>query len=198
VDDLISSICNANPDRGEFNIHRRIIKLAEELGEVSEAYLNVTSVNNGKNKTWDDVREEFADVLIVAVDVALTPLGGFNDNITETLHERWSHTLCVHDDSIDDAMLSMMERIGQLSRLFLTYRHAVATSHPAVNEFRLNLRTAMINMVLETSSATYTAMPDQLGFSISELHRNLAKEIERKLAKWARNRDTGKVATDAE
>ena len=53
---------------------RRIGKLAEEYGELWEAYLNVTSAHNGKGKTWDDVREEGIDVAIVALDIVATRL----------------------------------------------------------------------------------------------------------------------------
>ena len=70
---IIPAIRDANLTRQSGNYGRRLIKLQEELGEHAEAYLNVTSAGNGKGKTWDDVREEAADILIVAVDVALTP-----------------------------------------------------------------------------------------------------------------------------
>lgn len=48
---------------------RRLIKLIEEMGEVSEAFLNITSSNNLKNKSWEDVREELVDCFIVGLDI---------------------------------------------------------------------------------------------------------------------------------
>lgn len=48
---------------------RRLIKLMEEMGEVSEAFLNITSLNNSKNKSWEDVREELVDCFIVGLDI---------------------------------------------------------------------------------------------------------------------------------
>jgi len=116
VGDIIQEISDANPAREPGNLIRRLVKIVEELGEASEAYLNVTSAANGKKKTWDDVREELADVVIVAVDCALTP------------------------------------------------------------------------------------MPDQIeaGASREDVAESFAAEVSRKLAKWRRNRDTGKAATDAE
>lgn len=72
--DLLALVAAANPKRTHENITRRLLKATEELGEVSQAYLAVTSKRNRKAKTWDDVREEVADVLIVMVDIALTPL----------------------------------------------------------------------------------------------------------------------------
>lgn len=71
---LYDKIFEANPGRNEQTLIRRIGKLAEEYGELWEAYLNVTSMNNGKNKTWDDVREEAVDVAIVALDIVATRL----------------------------------------------------------------------------------------------------------------------------
>lgn len=70
---IIQAISDANPDKQPGNLIRRIVKIMEELGEASEAFLNVTSLSNGKNKRWSDVREELADAVIVAVDCALTP-----------------------------------------------------------------------------------------------------------------------------
>ena len=67
-------------------------KLLEEIGEVSQAFLSVTSESNDKKKTWADVREEAADVLIIAADIALTALDGPVDQqrlgcyVQETLH----------------------------------------------------------------------------------------------------------------
>ncbi len=73
--DILKMIDEAN--RGRRNVHnlfRRIGKAGEELGELNEAYLYVTSVQNSKNKTWEDVREEAVDLILMGVDLALTPL----------------------------------------------------------------------------------------------------------------------------
>jgi NTP pyrophosphatase (non-canonical NTP hydrolase) len=72
--DIIRAVQAVNRERHHSSLNRRIIKVMEELGEVSEAYLNVTSATNGKGKTWDDVREELADLAITALDTALTPM----------------------------------------------------------------------------------------------------------------------------
>jgi NTP pyrophosphatase (non-canonical NTP hydrolase) len=111
---IIRAITDANPDKHHDNLIRRIMKQMEELGEAAEAYLNVTSAANGKGKTWDDVREELADQVIVAVDCALTPT------------------------------------------------------------------------------------PDQVGMTREDIEQEFARVVAVKLAKWKRNRDTGKAATDAE
>ena len=73
---LLHEIAAANPGRHVDTLNRRALKLIEELGEVSEAYLNVTSQQNAKGKTWADVREELVDLLIVVGDCLLTPFPG--------------------------------------------------------------------------------------------------------------------------
>ena len=74
MDSLLNRVRVANPKRNKKNIHRRLLKLGEEYGEVNQAYLAVTSKNNLKQKTWYDVREELCDVIIVALDILLTEM----------------------------------------------------------------------------------------------------------------------------
>lgn len=70
---LIEEIWKANKDRRKVqDPARRVIKLAEEMGECAQAYLSVTSEANEKNKTWKDVMEEAIDTAIVALDIAMT------------------------------------------------------------------------------------------------------------------------------
>lgn len=69
---IIDLVTQANPERSIANLRRRLHKLLEELGEISEAYLSVTTTTPTKSKTWLDVREEAVDVLIVAIDIAVT------------------------------------------------------------------------------------------------------------------------------
>lgn len=72
--DVIEKIRSANPRRALQNLARKMIKLSEECGEASEAYLYVTTEINHKEKTWDDLREEAIDTAIVGIDIALTRL----------------------------------------------------------------------------------------------------------------------------
>lgn len=74
--DILKTIDAANPTRSFANFSRRLHKLTEEFGEVSEAYLGITSDYNPKAKTVDDLREELADLLIVAGDLFSTRLPG--------------------------------------------------------------------------------------------------------------------------
>ena len=71
---IFKEIIEINPARSVQDFEHRSMKILEELGEVSEAWLNVNSVANAKNKTWEDVREEAVDVAIVALDLIFTNL----------------------------------------------------------------------------------------------------------------------------
>lgn len=79
ISNILDLVARANPTRCATSLDRRVTKLLEEIGEIAQAFLSVTTPDNDKKKTWDDVREEAADVLIVAVDIALTPLDGAVD-----------------------------------------------------------------------------------------------------------------------
>ncbi|WP_415950672.1 MazG-like family protein [Streptomyces sp. KLOTTS4A1] len=53
----------------------RLLKISEEVGEVSEAVIGATGQNprKGTTHTWDDVRSELCDVILTAM-VALRTL----------------------------------------------------------------------------------------------------------------------------
>lgn len=69
----------------------RIMKVAEEVGEVTAAVIGVTGQNprKGFTHTWDDVRTELCDVILAAM-VALHSLGG-NAEETFKAHVRQRH-----------------------------------------------------------------------------------------------------------
>lgn len=67
--DIIKKVWGANRNRKMETFGRRLLKLGEEYGEANQAYLSVSSENNSKNKSWEDVREELADCIIVALDL---------------------------------------------------------------------------------------------------------------------------------
>jgi NTP pyrophosphatase (non-canonical NTP hydrolase) len=74
MDRLIERVLLANPKRKAKNLDRRIMKLGEEYGETVQAFLAITSKNNLKKKSWDDVREELVDCLILNLDILLTEM----------------------------------------------------------------------------------------------------------------------------
>lgn len=88
MDDILKLIYEANKGRRNVrNFGRRTLKAGEELGEVSEAYLYATSIENSKNKTWEDVREEAVDIILMGVDLALTPMPGDEDKTPEEIEQ---------------------------------------------------------------------------------------------------------------
>lgn len=186
---IIAAIGDANPTRHFGNLGRRIIKLQEELGEHAEAYLNVTSVGNGKGKTWDDVREESADILIVAVDVALTPVGEQAESDTaESLGRR-----------VDIMRYSVPRVFGNYERMTLRVAQHLGTLTKTFMDDAMTWEKApMAYMVASAMDLAMTPLPDQADWSKQQLIEQLAETVNKKLAKWRNNRDTGVSATDAE
>ena len=78
----LKKILKVNPKRSIENFGRRCFKLFEEASEVTTAFLSVTSFGNGKGNSWDDVREETVDTLIMALDILYTRLPG-EEKLTE-------------------------------------------------------------------------------------------------------------------
>lgn len=68
--------------RSPSNLNRRAHKGLEEIGELAEAFLNVTSPGNYKVKNWLDVREEAIDVITNLFEVAVTLEG---DNLFDPM-----------------------------------------------------------------------------------------------------------------
>lgn len=114
MDKLVQKILEANPRRKAKNLDRRIMKHGEEYGEVVQAYLAVTSKNNLKQKTWDDVREELIDTLILNLDILLTEmpdqkgmtlearLGMIYDELDRKL-AKWHSKMSERQTEVDDA-----------------------------------------------------------------------------------------------
>jgi len=65
---------------GDVPVEAQLLKLAEEVGEVAEAYLGLTGLNRrkGVSHTRDDLMGEVADVIITAA-LALVWLAGGPD-----------------------------------------------------------------------------------------------------------------------
>lgn len=186
---IIADIRAANDTREATNIGRRLIKLNEEIGEHAEAYLNASSTNNnGKNKTWDDVREEAADCVIVAVDVALTPLFEFNRSETE----RNLNEFLARFDTLTPRDYSNYER--------LTLQNSALTGKVSSQFLDADLyqRSPVYNMVKAAIDLALTPLPDRLDWTPEQMLADLEATITTKLAKWTSNRKTGKAPTDAE
>ncbi|MEV0910891.1 MazG-like family protein [Streptomyces hokutonensis] len=75
IEDLWAWVDTNRPLDGREGLLLRILKLSEEVGEVSEAVIGVTGQNprKGVTHTWDDVQAELCDVVITAL-IALRTL----------------------------------------------------------------------------------------------------------------------------
>ena len=95
--DIIKAVYDAKVEKNKENLGtsrlmRRVIKLSEEVGEVAEAALGVTADDgeNYKEKTYDDLREEIVDTLIVGMDLVLSIFPDEEDMTYEQIIENRS------------------------------------------------------------------------------------------------------------
>lgn len=86
--DILGVIRAVDSQREFRNIWRRLMKLGEEYGEALQAYLAITSDNNYKKLTPEDLREELIDVVIVALDLLCHRLPGEEHLTDEQLNDR--------------------------------------------------------------------------------------------------------------
>lgn len=113
IAEVLAAVLQANPTRDRASLDRRVLKLIEELGESAEAFLGITSETNPKKKDWADVREEAADVLIIAADMALTPLRD-GDDPQPRLHRYVSTNL----HRINRGFHDLIKRLSRLNASF--------------------------------------------------------------------------------
>ena len=170
MQEIIELIRAANPKRSMPSLPRRFMKLTEELGEVAEAYLNVTSKANDKCKTWDDVREECADVLIVAFDIALT----MNDFVIE-------HFGSSDIENFSDILFDLN---GSMTRLYFC-SDSSCLDEDEVNYF-VDLVTSLALMML----------PDRPSIELDDQMIQLKAEVIRKLKKWTKAVDNQTDVTE--
>lgn len=83
----------------ERKLLRRTIKLAEESGEVSKAVFGITSEINPKNLSYNDVREELVDTIIVAVDMLFTTYP--DESQDQTFEDLMSNREAIFNEKID-------------------------------------------------------------------------------------------------
>ncbi|AMW15286.1 hypothetical protein A4E84_11815 [Streptomyces qaidamensis] len=92
IDDLYEWLDTNCPVEGREGLLLRILKLSEEVGEVSQAVIGATGQNprKGVTHTWEDVEAELCDVVITALLAlrALTPqaremFGGHLERVRE-------------------------------------------------------------------------------------------------------------------
>lgn len=161
---VLLAVVQANPTRDRASLDRRGMKLIEELGELAEAFLGVTSVTNAKKKTWADVREEAADVLIIAADIALTPLRDGDDP-----QSRLHRYVCDNLHRIHMGFHDLLNRVSRLNASFGSVCHDDADSGYQYAAELLRYAFAMNDLVKDRDQ------PNQL-----------LPEVQRKIKKWKR------------
>lgn len=83
----------------ERKLLRRTVKLGEESGEVFKAVFGITSEINPKNLSYDDLREELVDTIIVAADMLFTT---YPDEIQDqSFEELLESRSAIFDNKID-------------------------------------------------------------------------------------------------
>lgn len=96
--DVLNEIASVREKAEEYrifdfhNVGRRVIKISEEAGELSQAFLDYTSKNPRRGKTLDDVLEEAIDTSIVGLDIAFAAALDNREKVEEMLArklEKW-------------------------------------------------------------------------------------------------------------
>lgn len=184
---IVQGIHDANPGRQISNIFRRLVKAQEELGEASEAFLNTTTPTNPKAKSWRDVCEELADVVIVLIDVGLTPIGdrSVDFDYFTSLIDRGLRTL--NPDHFEQGLLIVGRNVGEAAN------ELVGVISDGIEDDFVAFKHFIGDAVLYTTICFQQACDCD---RIDDSREFLGTEIERKLAKWRNNRDTAKVVTD--
>jgi hypothetical protein len=178
-DQFLEMVRAANPGRKPHNLRRRLEKVLEEIGEIAEAHLNITSGFNGKQKTWADVREEIMDVLILAHDIALTPTGcivplGEADRFISHKPTNFE----IYDYFVDN----MMETTKYATTAFFSVPKT--PDHYFSPDQYAKFHSAMAWVVGFAYAMVYTVLPGESDDMVV-FEAALEAEMRRKLDKWA-------------
>ena len=169
---IVSEIRKTNPQRSSETVQRRLIKVLEELGEASEAYLSRTSEMNYKSKTWTDYREEAVDILIILLDIGLTqyPNGSFPAGAMLELN-------------VEEGRENASNDFTEMERLKFEIARAVCSAEYYFNnkEAESGFVGAIGRGVRAAASMCYAKVPDQRNEGIDDLVFSL---VEKKLEKW--------------
>lgn len=187
---ILERIFKIGAPRPQSGLKRRMFKCGEELGEVTEAHLAITSGNNYKNLTIADVREEAVDVLIVAIDVFFTwrmnqPIrgeAGFEAICQELLPEfqPMQQGICDKSTAFEYYLARCYSAHGRMfDALTSSWNSPVLTSHPFDEPFKL---------VTQAGNLAWTRIPGDDELTDEEHLVLVCAEIDRKLSKWERIR----------
>jgi NTP pyrophosphatase (non-canonical NTP hydrolase) len=172
---IVDAVEKANPQRTPANLNRRLHKFLEELGELSEAYLNASSINNGKGKTEDDVREEAVDTLIVAIDIALTETHPTNLIMKDQLLHLVQHVSLDHPNNYDDIITDVVKDFAAFS---LHYKTDINIA-----------KTDVIYLVKDAFVLVKHMYTMDFGTGEFVIDADIIADVHKKLVKWAASRN---------
>lgn len=185
MEDLVNMVGRVNPYRSTKNVERRLVKILEELGETSEAYLSVSSSNNYKAKAWLDYREEACDTLIVLIDVGLTPIA---DNFPAA---------ALLPSSINIATLHTFESAEALMREMFTVSGAVsAAAQHFYDQDSMGFYGAINRGIQAAANLCFATIPEDADPEV--INKRVHELFELKLAKWEKNMAMYRATDDGE
>lgn len=183
--EVFTAIREANPTRSHVCVNRRLLKIMEELGEASEAYLSRTSKSNYKHKTWDDFRVECVDILIVMLDVAMTPLPWSNWPPEALLHLQY-----------EEGRLAPVKTLEGIEKLLFDVSTAICSANNAMNntDSAIGFYGAVSRGVKAATQLCYAVIPGENKADIEKLVYNT---VLAKIQKW-KNGTTAPVKEEVE
>lgn len=185
---IIQDIRAANPKRSAETLSRRLLKILEELGETSEAFLSRTSTNNYKEKAWADYREEAVDTLIVMLDVGMTgfPEGSYPAGAMLDLH------LAEGKLNAAEGFAEMEQQKFEIARAVCSAQHYLQPAKSEDVPREAGFVGAISRGVRAAASLCYAKIP---GDSEANLDQRVYDLIQMKLAKWQSGRSTADPET---
>ncbi len=172
-DQLVEMVRNANPERSDKNVLRRLLKVLEELGEASEACLSVSSPHNYKDKSWADYREESADTLIVLIDIALTDIFNFPGAalVPPAITTASEHSV----QSLDDLFYQKFKIAGAI---------AAAADHMQEKDY-MGFLGAIMRGINAASNICFARIPEDNDSTV--IAQRVLDIFEKKIDKWNNN-----------
>jgi hypothetical protein len=190
-------------DRDFNSIERRISKFYEEFGEVNEAYLNVTSALNVKNKTYDDLREEIADCVIVALDVLLTIIPDKHTYIYnvildyEDIHPKKIRNLDGFLDNSFELIRIYSKTTSDLALVKKYFSHSdISSKTENLDNKRFLAAKQLANIVPYLFDMAYIRMPDKENLSLAEIAQDFENIVKLKILKWKKQIDKQKEISE--
>jgi hypothetical protein len=190
----------ANPGRQLGNVNRRLLKLDEEAGELSQAFLHVTSQTNAKKKSWYDVREECVDSIVPVIDIILTKHPLIDGKIDSKLDvEIILLVECFFLKKMPKGTLTETELL-RILKARSNFSVFFSSSTQGFDDFTKrdweDFKYRGIDLLrrqIAFATAEYPDQPETTREQRRELILNILKE---KLEKWTKNRATGQQTTD--